>query len=63
MQYLPKETFDLAIESLKKVKRLKKKNTKGDFREDSIYIFKKFIYFSWRLINLQYCSGFCHTLI
>ena len=21
-----------------------------------------FIYFYWRLINLQYCSGFCHTL-
>ena len=20
------------------------------------------IYFNWRLINLQYCSGFCHTL-
>jgi len=20
-----------------------------------------FIYFSWRLITLQYCSGFCHT--
>ena len=28
------------------------------------YIFKIFIYFfiSWRLITLQYCSGFCHTL-
>ena len=22
-----------------------------------------FIYFSWSLINSQYCSGFCHTLI
>ena len=21
------------------------------------------IYFSWRLITLQYCSGFCHTLV
>ena len=21
-----------------------------------------FIFISWRLINLQYCSGFCHTL-
>ena len=21
------------------------------------------IYFSWRLITLQYCSGFCHTLM
>ena len=28
-----------------------------------IYLFFKFIYFSWRLITLQYCSGFCHTLI
>ena len=25
--------------------------------------FFKFIYFSWRLITLQYCSGFCPTLI
>ena len=24
---------------------------------------KKLIYFDWRLITLQYCSGFCHTLI
>ena len=22
----------------------------------------KLIYFNWRLITLQYCSGFCHTL-
>ena len=22
-----------------------------------------FFFFSWRLITLQYCSGFCHTLI
>ena len=25
----------------------------------NIYLF---IYFNWRLITLQYCSGFCHTL-
>ena len=24
--------------------------------------FKKINYFNWRLITLQYCSGFCHTL-
>ena len=24
--------------------------------------FFKFIFISWRLITLQYCSGFCHTL-
>ena len=28
----------------------------------SFILFFKFIYFSWRLITLQYCSGFCHTL-
>ena len=26
-----------------------------------IFFFKKFIYFNWRLITLQYYSGFCHT--
>ena len=26
-----------------------------------IYFFS-FIFISWRLITLQYCSGFCHTL-
>ena len=25
-------------------------------------LFYLFILISWRLINLQYCSGFCHTL-
>ena len=34
---------------------------------DSIFIFQGFFFFpfifiSWRLITLQYCSGFCHTL-
>ena len=24
---------------------------------------KIFIYFNWRLITLQYCSGFCQTLM
>ena len=24
-------------------------------------VFKKLIYFNWRLITLQYCGGFCHT--
>ena len=27
-----------------------------------LFFFFKFIYFNWRLITLQYCSGFCHTL-
>jgi len=29
----------------------------------SFISFKNFIYFNWRLISLQYCSGFCYTLI
>ena len=27
-----------------------------------LFLFLKFIYFNWRLITLQYCGGFCHTL-
>ena len=27
-----------------------------------LFIFFPFIFISWRLITLQYCSGFCHTL-
>ena len=26
------------------------------------FLFFSFIFISWRLITLQYCSGFCHTL-
>ena len=31
---------------------------------NSLSFLKKilFIYFNWRLITLQYCGGFCHTL-
>ena len=34
------------------------------FFKDFIYLFIyfSFIFISWRLITLQYCSGFCHTL-
>ena len=28
----------------------------------TIFFFFSFISVSWRLISLQYCSGFCHTL-
>ena len=28
-----------------------------------LYFFGVFFFFSWRLITLQYCTGFCHTLI
>ena len=27
-----------------------------------MFLFFPFIFISWRLINLQYCGGFCHTL-
>ena len=32
------------------------------FSEVLIIAFFSFIFISWRLITLQYCSGFCHTL-
>ena len=28
----------------------------------SLFTYFSFIFISWRLITLQYCSGFCHTL-
>ena len=28
----------------------------------TFFLFFSFIFISWRLITLQYCSGFCHTL-
>ena len=31
-------------------------------RGSSFFFFNLFVYFNWRLITLQYCSGFCHTL-
>ena len=27
-----------------------------------LFVFLPIIFISWRLITLQYCSGFCHTL-
>ena len=27
-----------------------------------LFIYFPFIFISWRLVTLQYCSGFCHTL-
>ena len=31
-------------------------------RSSAHFFFFPFIFISWRLITLQYCSGFCHTL-
>ena len=33
-----------------------------DYNCSSIKLFFSFIFITWRLITLQYCSGFCHTL-
>ena len=38
-------------------------SVKKEYMQSSTYSFFFFIFFiSWRLITLQYCSGFCHTL-
>ena len=34
----------------------------GRSKKDVLQFFFPFIFISWRLITLQYCSGFCHTL-
>ena len=38
-------------------------STHGHFwLEGLFFFFNLFIYFNWKLITLQYCSGFCHTM-
>ena len=37
-------------------------STDYSWNERLALFFFKFIYFNWRLITLQYCNGFCHTL-
>ena len=34
----------------------------SNWTELNIFYFILFFFISWRLITLQYCSGFCHTL-
>ena len=36
---------------------------KTGFLSSYCFFFFSFIFISWRLISLQYCSGFCHTWI
>ena len=36
---------------------------KGYPLQYSLFFKILFIYFNWRLITLQYCGGFCHTLM
>ena len=38
------------------------KENDNDFFLFFFFFFFPFIFISWRLINLQYYSGFCHTL-
>ena len=40
----------------------KKGLTESLFLSWYLFLVNYFIYFNWRLITLQYCSGFCHTL-
>ena len=40
----------------------KKKKDKRERKAFLFFFFFPFISISWRLITLQYCSGFCHTL-
>ena len=34
----------------------------GTLKNLLFFFFFSFVFISWRLITLQYCSGFCHTL-
>ena len=46
------------LESLKEaLQKFKNLNLRG-----TVDFFFNFFFISWRLITLQYCSGFCHTL-
>ena len=38
------------------------RNLNGPVKHNHYFLFFPFIFISWRLITLQYCSGFCHTL-
>ena len=38
------------------------KSLAGKVKVEISFFFFSFIFISWRLITLQYCSGFCHTL-
>ena len=46
------------------IKFVHEQETKNVWKQIRIFFsfFSLFIFISWRLITLQYCSGFCHTL-
>ena len=44
------------------IKSIHKVNHHYNYLLTVSFLFFSFIFVSWRLITLQYCSGFCHTL-
>ena len=53
---------DIEVDSLSLLQGiiLAQELNRGPALQDSFFF--SFIFISWRLITLQYCSGFCHTL-
>ena len=55
--------FDLAVQgTLKSISSTTVVFFFQSYERYYIFFFFSFIFISWRLIILQYCSGFCHTL-
>ena len=44
------------------IPKLYRKFLQLNIKNTTNQVFFSFIFISWRLITLQYCSGFCHTL-
>ena len=55
-------SLQLKMEKLHTVSKNKTWSHSGLDHELFVCFEYKFIYFNWRLITLQYCGGFCHTL-
>ena len=64
INYLCLYNNDSSINSLPLRFNLVQKDAKTDtfFLKVDLYLLGLFFIISWRLITLQYCSGFCHTL-
>ena len=43
-------------------KTLESPSDRKEIKPLNSFLKNLFIYFNWRLITLQYCGGFCHTL-
>ena len=59
ISYFPFQFLSFLEASIVIIEILSYETHKGD----SFHFIYLFIFISWRLITLQYCSGFCHTLI